>query len=309
MENDSRIYIPGHESMIGTAILKCLQENGHFNTIVVPSDKLDISNQEKVKEFFKAEKPEYVFMTAGKVGGIVDNSTHPAEFIYYNMIVESNIIHSSWLSGVNKLLFLGSSCAYPRDCPQPMKEEYLLTGKLEPTSEPYAIAKIAGMKMCQAYNAQYKTNYISVIPADVYGPNDDFNPATAHVFPALLARFHAAKHDKDPDIAVWGSGSPKRELFHVDDLAEACIFLMQYYDDTAVINAGCGEDISIKDMAYMIKNIVGFEGSIKFDLSKPDGMPRKLLDIGKLRNMGWTPRISLRQGISGTYEWYLNHQA
>jgi len=306
---DARIFVAGHEAMIGAAILRLLQRNGFTNVIVKAASGLDLSDQRAVADFFISAKPEYVFMAAGKVGGIKANSSYPAEFIYYNLQAGCNVIHASRLAGVKKLLYLGSSCTYPKDCPQPMKEEYLLHGKLEPTSEPYAIAKIAGMTMCQAYSRQYGANYISVIPADVYGPHDDFDPETAHVFPSLLARIHAAKIDNQPEVIVWGSGSPRRELFHVDDLANACIFLMNHYNNPSVINAGFGEDISIKETALLIKEAVGYTGELTFDASKPDGMPRKLLDSSKIRSMDWIPHIDIRRGIEETYEWYIKQSA
>lgn len=308
MEKEARIFVAEHEGLTGAAILRYLHRNGFPNVITKTSSELDLTNQKQVLDFFIAEKPDHVFMTAGKVGGIMANSKYPAEFIYYNLEVQSNVIHSAWKSGVKRLLLLGSSCTYPKECPQPMKEEYLLTGKLEPTSEPYAIAKIAGMKMCQSYNAQYGTNYISAIPADLYGPDDDFNYETAHVFPALLGRVHHARILNKDKIIVWGSGTPRREFFYVDDLADACSFLINRYDHSDVVNVGFGEDISIRELALLIKEIVGYEGDIVFDGSKPDGMPRKLLDSTRIRKMGWKPKVSLREGIMRTYEWY-RHQA
>jgi len=309
MQKQARIYVAGHESMIGAAILRFLSNKDYNANIIESPPGLDLTDQRATADFFMSEKPECVFIAAGRVGGIMANSQFPAEFIYYNLQVECNIIHAAWMAGVKKLLFLGSSCTYPKECHQPMREEYLLTGKLEPTSEPYAIAKIAGMKMCQAYNKQYRTNYISVIPADIYGPNDDFDPATAHVFASLLARMHAAKIANSPEVVVWGSGLPKRELFFVDDLASACIFLINNYNETSVINAGYGDDVSVKEMALIIREVVGYQGKLTFDRSKPDGMPRKLLDSTKIRKMGWKPGVGLRQGIEVTYKWYVKYIA
>lgn len=309
MEKEAKIFVAGPEGMIGSALLRYLENSGFSKLITKTSSKLDLTEQKQVLDFFMAEKPDYVFMAAGKTGGIVANRAYPAEFIYYNIQVETNVIHSAWKSGVRKLLLLGSSCTYPKECPQPMKEEYLLTGKLEPTSEPYAIAKIAGMKMCQSYNLQYGTNYISVIPADVYGPNDDFDPETAHVLPALLGKVHQAKVSNEKEVVVWGSGAPRRELFYVDDLADACVFLMNHYNGSAVINVGFGKDISIKELAFLVKEVVGFDRDIVFDRSKPDGMPQKLLDSTRIRNMGWRPKISLQNGIEETYRWYRQHLA
>jgi GDP-L-fucose synthase len=250
-----------------------------------------------------------VFLAAAKVGGILANNTYPADFIYNNIMIQANVIHAAYRSSVKKLLFLGSSCIYPRDCPQPMKEEYLLSGKLEPTNEPYSVAKIAGIKMCQAYNSQYGTHFISVMPTNLYGPGDNFDLQTSHVLPALIRKFHEAKVNKDRQkvVIVWGTGTPRREFLHVDDLADACIFIMKRYDDTQILNIGVGMDISIKELSAMIKEIVDFEGGIRFDASKPDGMPRKLLDVGKLESFGWRARISLREGIKQTYQWYLEN--
>jgi len=307
MERDERIFVAGHESMVGSAIQRCLKKSGFANLIIRTSFELDLTNQKLVLDFFMDEKPDYVFLTSAKMGGIIANSRYPAEFIYDNLQAQTNIIHSAWKSGVKKLLFLGSSCTYPEGCPQPMKEEYLLSGKLEPTSEPYAIAKIAGIRMCQSYNFQYRTNYISVVPADLYGPNDDFDSETSHVLPALIRKIHEAKIGNEEKAVVWGTGSPRREFLHVDDLADACVFLMNSYNESEIINVGFGEDISINESALLIKEVVGFEGDIVFDRSKPDGAPRKLLDSSKIRKMGWTPKISLEKGVKQTYNWYSNH--
>ena len=302
MEKNEKIFVAGHEGMIGSAILRRLKDDGFTNLVTRAS--LDLTDQKMVSGFFMDEKPGYVFLAVAKVGGILANSKYPAEFIYSNIQIQTNIIRSAWKSGVKKLLFLGSSCIYPKDCPQPMKEEYLLSGKLEPTSEPYAIAKIAGIKMCQSYNLQYGTDYISVVPADLYGPGDDFDPETSHVLPALLRKIHDAKIRNQPEVIVWGTGSPRRESVHVDDLADACIFLMSNYDESEMINIGSGEDLSIRELARLISDVVGFKGNIIFDESKPDGAQRKLLDIARIRKLGWSPRIGLEKGVSQTYQWY-----
>ena len=307
MEKGEKIFITGHEGMIGSAILRRLREDSFTNLVIRTSSELDLTDQKMVADFFMDEKPSYVFLAIAKMGGILANSKYPAEFIYSNLQTQSNIIHSSWKSGAKKLLFLGSSCIYPKGCPQPMKEEYLMSGKLEPTSEPYAIAKISGIRMCQSYNSEYGTDYISAIPADLYGPNDDFNPETGHVLPSLITKMHQAKIGNGHEVVVWGTGSPRRECLHVDDLADACVFLMNHYDESEMINVGYSEDLSIKDLALLIKDAVGFDGDIIFDESKPDGTPRKLLDSSKIRRTGWTPKIGLEKGISQTYEWYKKH--
>jgi GDP-L-fucose synthase len=307
MEKGERIFIAFHEGMIGSAIRRRLIKEG-FNTLLVQTaSQLDIIDQKAVSEFFVDEKPDYVLLPSAKVGGIMANSQYPAEFIYQNIQAQTNIIHAAWKCGVKKLLFLGSSCIYPKECPQPMKEEYLLTGQLEPTSEPYAVAKIAGIKMCQAYNRQYGTQFVPAVPADVYGPGDDFNPETGHVLPALISKIHQAKIVKDTAVTVWGTGTPRRETLHVDDLAKACIFLMNNYRDSEMINIGSGEDISIKEMAQLVKDVVGYTGNLTFDTSKPDGMPRKLLDNTKIKKLGWSPRINARDGIRQTCQWYKNN--
>ena len=307
MEKNDKIFVAAQEGMIGSAILRWLKGNGFTNLVPGSSSELDLTNQKIVFKFFTEEKPDYVFLAAAKIGGILANSKYPAQFIYNNIQMQTNVIHSAWKSGVKKLLFLGSSCIYPKGCPQPMKEEYLLTGKLEPTSEPYAIAKIAGIKMCQSYNLQYGTDYISVVPADLYGPYDDFDPKTSHVLPALIRKMHEAKTRNEPEVVVWGTGSPRRESLHVDDLADACILLMDKYDGSEMINVGSGEDLSIKELALLIRNVIGFKGEVVFDESKPDGAPRKLLDIGKIGKLGWSPKISLEKGVRQTYQWYENH--
>jgi len=307
MELDSKIYIAGHRGLVGSAICRKLKEKGYANIIGRTHKELDLEKQEQVESFFQEQRPEYVFLAAAKVGGIWANSSFPAEFIYSNIMVQTNVIHSAYLTGVKKLLFLGSSCIYPKHCPQPMKEEYLLSGLLEPTNEPYAVAKIAGIKTCQSYNRQYGTNYISVMPTNLYGPNDNFDLETSHVIPALIRKFHLAKVKSIPSVILWGTGTPKREFLHVDDLADACVFLMNHYDDSDIINIGCGEDISIAELALSVKNIVGYIGDIEYDIEKPDGMPLKRLDVGKLRSLGWKLKLSLEEGIRKTYEWYLKN--
>lgn len=302
MEKDSLIYVAGHEDFVGSAIVRRLKEVG-YNNLLLPGS-FSLTDQRETMEFFKKESPEYVFLVAEKVGGILANKTYPADFIYQNLIIQTNVIHSAYLSGVKKLLFPGSSCSYPKMCPQPMKEEYLLSGHLESTNEAYAVAKIAGIKMCQAYNKQYGTNYLSVIPANLYGTNDDFDPESSHVLPALIRRFHEAKMTKVKNIAIWGSGKPRREFLYVDDFADASIFLMNNYNNSQTINIGTGEDISIGKLATIVKEIVGFEGKIVYDQTKPDGMPRKLLDVSHINALGWRARTSLEEGIKITYNWY-----
>jgi GDP-L-fucose synthase len=304
MDRDSKIYIAGHQGLVGSAIHRKLTEKGHSGIIVRTRDELDLEDQADTASFFQEERPEYVFLAAARVGGIWANNTYPAEFIYSNIMMEMNIIHASYRVGVKKLLFLGSSCIYPRECPQPMKEAYLLSGPLEPTNEPYAVAKIAGIKTCQSYNRQFGTNYISVMPTNLYGPNDNFDLETSHVLPAFIRRFHEAKIGSRPSVTIWGTGAPKREFLHVDDLADACVFLMNHYDDSEIINIGCGKEISIAELARLVKDVVGYTGKIEYDREKPDGMPRKLLDVGKLNNLGWEPNLSLREGVEQTYAWY-----
>jgi GDP-L-fucose synthase len=279
-------------------------EKGYANIIGRTRRELDLERQAPVESFFQEQKPEYVFLAAAKVGGIWANNNLPAEFIYSNIVVQTNIIHSAYRSGVKKLLFLGSSCIYPKHCPQPMEEKYLLTGPLEPTNEPYAVAKIAGIKTCQSYNRQYGTNYISIMPTNLYGPNDNFDLETSHVVPALIRKFHEAKIRSNPSVTIWGTGTPKREFLHVEDLADACVFLMNHYDESDIINVGCGRDISIAELALLVKDIVGYTGNIEYDTKKPDGTPLKLLDVGKLKGLGWKPKIPLNEGIRKTYEWY-----
>lgn len=306
MNKESKIYIAGHRGLVGSALVRQLQENGYNNLILKTRQELDLLKQADVFDSFKLEKPDYVFLSAAKVGGILANKNYPAEFIYENLLIETNIIHASYLNKVKKLLFLGSSCIYPKLADQPIKEEYLLSGKLESTNDAYAIAKIAGIKMCQSYNEQYKTNYISVMPTNLYGPNDNFDPDNSHVLPALLRRFHEAKKQGLNKVTVWGSGNPMREFLHVDDLADACIFLMNNYNGSEIINIGTGEDVSIKELVNIIKDISKFQGEVEWDASKPDGTPRKLLDVSRLHNLGWKHTINLRKGIKDTYKWYLN---
>jgi GDP-L-fucose synthase len=302
MEKTSKIYIAGHRGMVGSSVLRALKAKGYSNFLLKSSAELDLRNQQAVADFFAAEKPDYVFLAAAKVGGIVANNTFRADFIYENMMIQSNVIHQAYLNGVKKLLFLGSSCIYPKLAPQPLKEEYLLTGLLEPTNEPYAIAKIAGIKMCDAYREQYGCNFISVMPTNLYGPNDNYDLNNSHVLPALLRKFITAKNNGDTSVTIWGTGSPLREFIHADDLADACLFLMETHNDSGLVNIGVGEDISILDLAKMVKQIVGYEGEILTDTSKPDGTPRKLMDVSKLTNLGWKASISLEVGIKKVYE-------
>lgn len=306
MNKNEKIYIAGHGGMVGSAIRKKLEEEGFSNLVYKTSGELDLRNQFAVDSFFEKEKPDHVFLAAAKVGGILANDTFRADFIYENLMIETNIIHASWKSDVKKLMFLGSSCIYPKMAPQPLKEEYLLTGLLEHTNEPYAIAKIAGIKICDAYRTQYGCNYISVMPTNLYGPNDHYDPKNSHVLPALIRKFHEAKIINAAYVTIWGTGEPKREFLHVTDLAEACLFLMENYNEPGLVNVGTGTDLSILELANLIKKITGFKGEIRNDISKPDGTPRKLMDISKLKNMGWTARIPLEQGIKMVYEEYLN---
>lgn len=288
--------------MVGSAIERKLRSEGFSNLVTRNSKELDLRNQDEVNEFFRREQPEYVFLAAAKVGGILANNVYRAEFIYENLMIEANVIHAAWKHGVKKLMFLGSSCIYPKLAPQPLKEEYLLTGLLESTNEPYAIAKIAGIKLCDAYRSQYGCNFISVMPTNLYGPNDNYDLQNSHVLPALIRKFHEAKKNRTPEVVLWGTGHPLREFLHVDDLADACFFLMQHYDEPGLVNIGTGEDLPVKDLALLIKSIVGYEGRIVHDLSKPDGTPRKLLDVGKLHSLGWKAKISLEEGIRSVYE-------
>lgn len=305
MEKNSKIYIAGHRGMVGSAIFRKLEAEGFNNIIARTSSELDLRNQQAVSDFFKEIKPEYVFLAAAKVGGIVANNTYRAEFLYDNLAIQNNIIHNSYLNNVEKLMFLGSSCIYPKLAPQPLKEEYLLTGLLEESNEPYAIAKIAGIKMCDAYRSQYGCNYISVMPTNLYGYNDNYHPQNSHVLPALIRKFHEAKTNKASQVTIWGTGSPKREFLFADDLAEACYFLMQNYNEPNLINVGTGEDLTIKELALLIKGIIGFEGELVFDSSKPDGTPRKLMDVTRLHNQGWKHSVKLEDGIKLAYDDFL----
>ncbi|MEI5984750.1 MULTISPECIES: GDP-L-fucose synthase family protein [Sphingobacterium] len=302
MEKQAKIYVAGHRGMVGSAILRKLQELGYENIITRTSGELDLRDQQAVKEFFELEKPDYVFLAAAKVGGIMANNTYRADFIYENLAIQNNVIHFSHENEVKKLMFLGSSCIYPKMAPQPLKEDFLLTGPLEYTNEPYAIAKIAGIKMVESYRLQYGDNYISVMPTNLYGINDNYHPENSHVLPALIRKFHEAKMNNAASVSIWGSGKPLREFMYADDLADACVFLMENYDEEQFVNIGVGEDISIKDLALLIKEVVGFEGELEFDSSKPDGTPRKLMDVGKLKGLGWLPKTSLKEGIALAYE-------
>ena len=306
MEKNNKIYVAGHRGMVGSAILRRLESEGFHNFLTRTFNELDLRSQSDVALFFEKEKPDYVFLAAAKVGGIVANNTYRAEFLYDNLVIQNNIIHHSYLNGVKKLLFLGSSCIYPKMAPQPLKEDALLTGLLEPTNEPYAIAKIAGIKMCDAYRDQYGCDYISVMPTNLYGPNDNYDLKNSHVLPALIRKFHEAKIEGKDRVEIWGTGSPLREFMHVDDLASACYYLMQNYSDSGFVNIGVGKDISIKELALMIKEIVDFKGELTFDTSKPDGTPRKLMDVSKLENLGFKYNIELEDGISSVYEAYVN---
>src|SRR3990170_1119255 len=291
---DTKIYIAGHTGLIGTALFTRCRKEGYKNIVVKTHAELDLTRQSDTELFFEMERPDYVVMAAARVGGIKANITYPAEFIYENIAIQTNVIHSAYKYGVKKLLFFGSACSYPRECPQPMKEEYLLSGYLEPTNEPYAVAKIAGIRMCHAYNRQYGTNFICAIPTNTYGPSDNFGSEDSHVIPALIKKFHKAKIKREREVVIWGTGRPIREFLYVDDLADACIFLMQNYDESEGINVGVGEEVSIKELAFLVKGAVGYDGDIIFDASKPDGSPRKLLDISKLKKLGWQAKISLK---------------
>jgi GDP-L-fucose synthase len=301
VEKNSKIYVAGHRGMVGSAIVRRLQKGGFENLVLRTSKELDLRDQQAVEDFFEQEKPDYVFLAAAKVGGILANNTYRAEFIYDNLMIQNNVIHQAWKNKVTKLMFLGSSCIYPKMAPQPLKEEYLLTGLLEPTNEPYAIAKIAGIKLCDAYRVEYGCNFISVMPTNLYGPNDNYDLHNSHVLPALIRKFHEAKINNEPQVTVWGTGTPLREFLHVDDLADACLFLMKDYNEPGFVNIGSGVDISIAGLAEMVREIVGYQGKIVYDSSKPDGTPRKLMDVTKLKKLGWQSTISLRDGIEKVY--------
>jgi len=301
MHPQDKIYIAGHRGMVGSAITRKLQKEGYTNLVLKTSAELDLKQQASVQTFFETERPEYVFLAAAKVGGILANNVYRGEFLYDNLMIQSNTIDAAYRCGVKKLMFLGSSCIYPKLAPQPLKEDYLLTGLLEPTNEPYAIAKIAGIKMCDAYRSQYGCNFISVMPTNLYGPNDNYDLNSSHVLPALIRKFHEAKINNEPSVTLWGSGKPRREFLHADDLADACFFLMQRYDEAGLVNVGTGEDLEIKELAQLIGKIAGYTGDIVHDLSKPDGTPRKLMDVAKLHRLGWTASISLEEGLRRVY--------
>jgi GDP-L-fucose synthase len=304
LDKNAKIYVAGHTGLVGSAILRSLKAQGYSRFLLKTIEELDLTQQQLVDSLFKEERPDFVFLAAAKVGGIQVNNTYPADFIYINLQIECNIIQSAYKYGVKKLCFLGSSCIYPKLAPQPMKEEYLMDGKLEPTNEPYAIAKIAGVKMCQAYNRQYKTNFISVMPTNLYGLYDNFDLQSSHVLPALIRKFYEARKEGKTSVTVWGTGSPKREFLFVDDLADACVFLMNNYDGSEIVNIGVGEDVTILELANIIKKEVGFNGTIVFDTTKPDGTPRKLLDVSKINQLGWKAKTSLQEGIKKTIRWY-----
>ena len=308
MNLEDKIYIAGHNGLVGSAILRILEKKGFTNLIFKTSKELDLRNQASVDIFFEIEKPKYVFLAAGKVGGIVANNTYRADFLYDNLLIVANIVHAAYNNNVNKLLFLGSSCIYPKMAPQPIKEEYLLTGALENTNEPYAIAKIAGIKLCENYREQYGANFISVMPTNLYGINDNYHPENSHVLPALLRRFHEAKSDGLKEVVIWGTGSPRREFLYADDLADACLFLMNTYNKKEIVNIGCGEDISIKELAELVKEVTGYSGNLIFDTTRPDGTPRKLLDVSKLHALGWHHTTTLKDGLKNAYQNFLTKQ-
>ena len=315
MDKQAKIFVAGSNGLVGSALVRRLQGGGYENLLLPEINELDLTCQQAVADFFSQEKPEYVFLAAAKVGGIHANNTYPAEFIYINLVIQNNVIHQAWKHEVKRLLFLGSSCIYPQLAPQPMKEEHLLTGLLEPTNEPYAIAKIAGIKMCESYNRQYGTKFIAVMPTNLYGPGDNFHPENSHVLPALIRRFHEAKVQNSAEVVVWGSGTPRRELLYVDDMASGCLHLMELSDEQIApellnypkpcfLNLGTGEDVTIRELAETVKSVVGFEGALVFDPTKPDGTPRKLQDVSRMHDLGWRHSVSLKQGIATTYQWY-----
>ncbi len=305
MKKDSKIYVAGHTGLVGSAILRCLQIQGYPNLVLRTHREVDLEVQADVNAFFRKERPEYVFLAAAKVGGIYANNTYPADFIYNNLIIEANVIHAAYHYGIQKLLFLGSSCIYPKWAPQPMKEEYLLTGELEPTNEPYAIAKIAGIKLCQSYNRQYGTNFISVMPTNLYGPNDNYDLMDSHVLPALVRRFHEAREGGQPFVELWGTGTPRREFMYSEDMADACVFLINHYDGGGIVNIGTGEDMTIRELAKAVEEVVGYQGEIRWDASKPDGTLQKLLDVSLLHRLGWRHKTSLKEGLGLTYQDFL----
>jgi GDP-L-fucose synthase len=307
MDQNSRIFVAGSRGLVGSAIVRRLEAEGATRLLTATREQLDLRDQAAVNYWFRANRPEFVYLAAGTVGGIFANSSRPAEFIYDNMLIHATVVHAAHQYGVKKLLYLGSSCIYPRMAPQPMKEEHLLTGLLEPTNEPYAIAKIAGIKLCEAYRKQYGANFISAMPTNLYGQNDNFDLAQSHVLPALIRKFHDAKAEGKPEVTIWGTGNPRREFLHADDLADACVFLMDHYDQTGHINVGTGEDLSIRDLATALKEVICPSATLRFDTTKPDGPPRKLLDVSRLHALGWKHRISLKEGLASTYEWFLQH--
>ncbi len=307
MDLNSRVFITGHTGLVGSAILRRLEVDGFDSILTATRDQLDLRDQAAVNYWFKANRPEFVFLVAGTVGGILANSTRPAEFIYDNLMIHATVVHAAHLYGAKRLLYLGSSCIYPRECPQPMREEYLLSGPLEPTNESYAVAKIAGIKLCQAYRRQYGSDFISAMPTNLYGPNDNFDVETSHVLPALIRRFHEAKEGGRQEVVLWGTGSPRREFLHVDDLADACVFLMENYKNDTHINVGTGFDLTIRELAELVATIVHPDATLRFDTSMPDGMPRKLLDVGRIHDLGWRHRIELADGVESTYRWYIDH--
>ncbi|MCD6389437.1 MAG: GDP-L-fucose synthase [Desulfobulbaceae bacterium] len=318
MNKEAKIYIAGANGLVGSAIVRRLHSNGYTNLLTPESSALDLTDQQAVATFFQTQKPEYVFLAAAKVGGIHANNTYPAEFIHLNLAIQNHVIHQSYLSGVKRLLFLGSSCIYPKLAPQPMSEEHLLTGLLEPTNEPYAIAKIAGIKMCESYNRQYNTQFVAIMPTNLYGPGDNFHPENSHVLPALIRRFHEAKQASSSEVVVWGSGTPLREFLYVDDMADGSVFVMKLDDATLTknllnypkpcfVNLGTGVDVTIRELAETVKEVVGFEGNLVLDPTKPDGTPRKLLDVSRMKTLGWTAKVSLREGIEKAYCWFLDH--
>lgn len=308
MDKEAKIYVAGHRGMVGSAIVRRLEKEGYGNLVLKTSSQLDLRNQGQVEQFFSEEKPEYVFLAAAKVGGIVANSKHPADFMYDNMILEMNVIHSAFVNQVKKLMFLGSSCIYPRMAPQPMPESCLLTSSLEQTNEAYALAKISGLKYCEYLKRQYGTDYISVMPTNLYGPNDNYHPEHSHVLPALIRRFHEAKTENKPEVVIWGTGAPLREFLYVDDLADACLFLMNHYSGNETVNLGTGKELSIAGLAELVGRVVGYQGKITFDPSKPDGTPRKLLDVSKLTGLGWTYKTELEEGIALAYDDFLHSE-
>lgn len=320
MNKDARIFVAGSRGLVGSALVRQLRSRGYTNLLLPESNELDLTNQQAVADFFQRGKPDYVFLAAAKVGGIHANNTYPADFIYLNLMIQSNVIHHAWLNGAKRLLFLGSSCIYPKHAPQPMKEEYLLTGLLESTNEPYAIAKIAGIKMCESYNRQYGTKFVAIMPTNLYGPGDNFHPENSHVLPALIRRFHEAKLQGAPDVVVWGSGTPRRELLYVDDMAAGCLYIMELPDDQVAqeflsypkpcfVNLGTGQDVTIRELAETVRKVVGFSGDLVFDTSKPDGTPRKLQDVSRMHGLGWRHKVGLEAGIRRTYQWYVENIA